>query len=115
MENYLTDKTEKSLDDIIKYIKSQEEYKNVIKLRQLMKQDPKLLEQIEQVKRKQKEYIRSQKDKEIEKELEKLKEELEDNILYFEYNINLNKVNEMISLVKDELNNYFYNLTNILK
>lgn len=115
MEKYLTNNIQESIEGIIKYIKSQEEYKNVIKIRELMKNDDKLLEQIKDVKNKQKEYIRSGKDIKKKEELQHLKDKLERNLLYFEYKNNLDKVNEMISLVTDELNNYFIELTNILK
>ena len=50
-----------------------------------------------------------------------LKEELDNklnllnnNKLFVTYSYHLDKVNDMIKLVKDELNEYFYEITNIL-
>lgn len=115
MENYLSKKTIDTIQDIIKYIKEKEEYKRYIKLRKMLSKDKKTLIEIEKLKEKQKEYIRSKKNKKIKKELDELEEQLENNIIYFEYNKCVNKLNEMISLITDEINQYFYEITNILK
>ena len=45
-------------------------------------------------------------------ELDEVKNKLNEIPIYVIYNQNLEKVNEMINLVKDELNTYFDNLLN---
>lgn len=115
MEKYLSNNTINKLNNIVNYIKESTEYKEYIKLRRIMSKDDNLKEQITKLKQKQKEYIKSNKDEKIKIELDKLKEELESNIIYFQYNNCIYKINEKIDLIKDELNNYFILLTNILK
>lgn len=115
MEKYLSKKTEEKIDNLINYIKSTDEYKKVIEIRKQIKQDKELLDLIENVKEKQKQYIRSNKQEELKEQLENLMIDLEENSLYFEYNKNLQEVNLLLETVKYELNNYFTNVTNILK
>lgn len=115
MEKYLSNKTSNILNQIIIYIKESKEYKDYLKLSEKISEDENLLAKIDNLKEKQKEYIRSNKDEKIKKELDKLREQLEENIVYFKYNDCVHKINEKINLIKDELNDYFLYITNILK
>lgn len=104
---------EKNLDEIIDFIKSQEEYKRCISLKKKMKENNELTSLIEDIKSKQKEYIRSNRDLNKEKELEELNKKLEEFPIYLEYNNNLKIINEEIELLKERLNNYFTSIINI--
>ena len=99
------------LDEIINYITNSSEYKNCISLKDKMSNNSKLMDKINKVKELQKNYIKSN-DLSIKKELDLLIDELNDEPLYYNYINNLEKVNEMISFVNDELNNYFYRVIN---
>ena len=99
------------LNKIIDYITNSSEYKKCISLKEKMSNNSKLMDKINKVKVLQKKYIKSN-DLSIKKELDLLIEDLNNEPLYYNYMNNLEKVNEMISFVNDELNNYFYRVIN---
>ena len=99
------------LNKIIDYITNSSEYKKCISLKNKMSNNTKLMDKINKVKVLQKKYIKSN-DLSIKKELDLLIDELNDEPLYYNYMNNLEKVNEMISFVNDELNDYFYKVIN---
>ena len=99
------------LNKIIDYITNSSEYKKCISLKDKMSNNSKLMDKINKVKVLQKKYIKSN-DLSIKKELDLLIEELNNEPLYYNYMNNLEKVNEMISFVNDELNDYFYRVIN---
>ena len=96
---------------MINYITNSSEYKKCISLKEKMSNNSKLMDKINKVKELQKNYIKSN-DLSIKKELDLLIDELNDEPLYYNYINNLEKVNEMISFVNDELNDYFYRVIN---
>lgn len=106
--------TKKSLDELIDYIKNTEDYKQVLILKKEIDKDEELKKIINDVKIYQKKYVRSNFDERLKKELDKKLEELNTNKLFVTYSYHLDRVNDMIKLVKDELNEYFYEITNIL-
>ena len=99
------------LNKIIDYITNSSEYKKCISLKNKMSNNTKLMDKINKVKVLQKKYIKSN-DLSIKKELDLLIEDLNNEPLYYNYMNNLEVVNEMISFVNDELNNYFYRVIN---
>ena len=99
------------LNKIIDYITNSSEYKKCISLKDKMSNNSKLMDKINKVKELQKNYIKSN-DLSIKKELDLLIEDLNNEPLYYNYMNNLEVVNEMISFVNDELNNYFYRVIN---
>ena len=99
------------LNKIIDYITNSSEYKKCISLKDKMSNNSKLMDKINKVKVLQKKYIKSN-DLSIKKELDLLIEDLNNEPLYYNYMNNLEKVNEMISFVNDELHNYFYRVIN---
>lgn len=99
------------LNKIIDYITNSSEYKKCISLKDKMSNNSKLMDKINKVKVLQKKYIKSN-DLSIKKELDLLIEDLNNEPLYYNYMNNLEKVNEMISFVNDELNDYFYKIIN---
>ena len=99
------------LNKIIEYITNTEEYNNTIKLKEQMNNNSELINLVEEVKKLQKEYIKTNRD-DIKKKLDDKVSSLEEYPIYKSYNDNLEKVNQMISYVNDELNDYFDSVVN---
>jgi len=104
-------KLNNSIDEVVNYIINTKEYKDCIKYKELMDEDNNIKELVSKIKKLQKEYVRTE-DKDIKDELDILEKELNNNDIYIKYNQNLEIVNQMISYVKDELNDYFDKLLN---
>lgn len=102
----------KELDKVISCIMDSYEYKMCITLQDKMKDNDEISDLIEKVKDTQKKYIRSNYSDKIKKELDNYQERLENIPIYQIYLSNLKVVNEKIEIVKDILNDYFYNLLN---
>lgn len=115
MEKYLNDETYKSLEELIKTIKSSFEYRECIRLKKEISKDKELIKVIEKVKKSQKDYVKSYYSESKKKVLDEDMELLENNKKYVLYTYYLDKVNNYISEIKCELNDYFFDVTNILK
>ena len=102
---------DKEINDVVNSITSSEAYKKCLEIKEKMKDNTDVNTRVNKIKKLQKEYIRSNDDS-ILKELDILKEELNSIPIYYMYNQYLEEVNQMISYVNDELNNYFNNLFN---
>ena len=102
---------DKALDDVVSCILNSKEYKECVSIKEKMNNNTEITTRINKIKQLQKKYMRTL-DLEVEKELNILESELDEIPIYHIYNENLNKVNEMISYVNDELNDYFYKLLN---
>lgn len=100
-----------ALNEVINTIINSDDYKKCIELKNTMSSNEKLVSLIEKIKKLQKKYVNTN-DQEILAELEKLEEELNNIPIYVIYMQYLEKVNEKIEFVKDELNNYFYEVLN---
>ena len=107
----MTKELEEKLDDLIAVIKNSYEYQQCIEIKKQMDQNKELNDLINKVKKLQQKYIRTQ-EKNIKEELKKNQEELNQIPIYCEYNQYLAIVNEKIELIKDELNEYFYQKLN---
>ena len=107
----LNKEVKENIEDIVTYITSSESYIRCIDIKKQMDENKDLCEKIKEIKKLQKEYIRSN-DNDIKNELDNLVNEINNIPIYVEYNNSLEEVNEMISLVKDRLNEYFYNKLN---
>lgn len=99
------------LDEVVKVIKGSKEYKTCIDLKKQMESNEDINSLVKKIKILQKKYIRTN-DKSIKLELDNLEKELNEIPIYHIYMENLEKVNDMINYVKDELNNYFDLLLN---
>ena len=99
------------LDNIVKVIKDSKEYKTCVELKSKMEDNEDINSLVKKIKILQKKYIRTN-DKNIKLELDSLEKELNEIPIYHIYMENLEKVNDMINYVKDELNNYFDLLLN---
>ena len=105
------EKLNKSLDEVVLCIKNSKEYKKCIELKEKMKSNDEINSLVKEIKLKQKKYIRTN-DSNILSELNELEERLNCIPIYNVYTKNLEKVNEYINYVKDELNDYFIELLN---
>lgn len=100
-----------ALNEVINTIINSDDYKKCIELKNTMASNEALVSLIEKIKKLQKKYVNTN-DQELLVELEKLEEELNNIPIYVIYMQYLEKVNEKIEFVKDELNNYFYEVLN---
>ena len=105
------EKLNRSLDEVVNCIKNSKEYKKCIELKEKMNSNDEINFLVKEIKLKQKKYIRSN-DSNILGELNELEERLNCIPIYHVYTKNLEKVNEYINYVKDELNDYFDKLLN---
>lgn len=101
-----------SINELINVITNSKEYKIVVELKEKMNTNDELMKLIRDVKILQKKYIKSNYDVAIKQELEDKKSKLNEIPIYFIYTENLRIVNEMISVITDELNTYFSNKLN---
>ena len=101
-----------SLDQVISCIMNSKEYQKCILLKKKMNDNEELCSFIDKVKKTQKRYIQSNYSESIKNELDHYQRELEEIPIYQIYLQNLKIVNEKIEIVKDSLNDYFYQLFN---
>lgn len=100
----------KKLEEVITVIKDSKDYQECIKLKEKMKKNVELMQLIDTLKTLQKEYVKNgYQDKE---KLEEVENKLYEIPIYVTYMERLEKVNQMISYVEDDLNDYFYQLFN---
>lgn len=100
-----------ALNEVINTIINSDDYKKCIELKNTMSSNEELVSLIEKIKKLQKKYVNTN-DQEILVELEKLEEKSNNIPIYVIYMQYLEKVNEKIEFVKDELNDYFYEVLN---
>ncbi len=106
------EKLYQSVDDVISMISNSFEYQSCLSLKKKMMENDELSHMIQDIKKLQKDYIKSNYDPSIKSQLDQLEEKVSSIPIYYIYNQNLEKVNEMISYVNDSLNDYFYHLMN---
>ena len=106
------EKLNKELDELVDYIKNTDDYKKCIKLKKQMDENEEVKSLIKEIKLLQKKYIRSNYDNKIKTILDEKNKMLFEIPIYVMYNQHLESVNNMISYVKDSLNDYFYELLN---
>lgn len=102
---------DKALDEVINCIIESDDYKKCIEIKEQMSKNTELMELIEEIKRLQKKYVNTNSE-EVLAELTELEEKLNSIPIYVIYMQHLEKVNEKIEFVKDELNDYFYKILN---
>ena len=99
MEKFMTDKLTTSLDELIEVVTRSKEYKTCLELKKKMQKNLELIDLIEKLKAKQKQYVKSFfQDEKIKEELNELEEKINSIPLYITYNQNLEAINEMIFL-----------------
>jgi len=101
----------KELEEVINIIINSNDYKSCIQLKEKMSTNKEICELVDKIKVLQKKYVREN-GEEVLEELKLLEERLNEIPIYVIYMQHLEKVNEMINYVKDELNDYFYKVLN---
>lgn len=101
----------KELEEVINTIINSDDYKSCIQLKEKMSTNKEICGLVDKIKVLQKKYVRENGEEELE-ELKLLEERLNEIPIYVIYMQHLEKVNEMINYVKDELNDYFYKVLN---
>lgn len=100
----------KKLEGVILTIKNSSDYQECIQLKEKMKKNQELMSLIEQLKSAQKEYVKDGgQNKAV---LEQLESQLYEIPIYVVYMDHLNRVNQMITYVEEDLNQYFYEMFN---
>ena len=102
---------DKALEDVINCIKNSPEYMECIELKKKMDNNTEINSLIKDIKLLQKKLLRTD-SLEVEEELNSKINRLNEIPIYSIYNQKLNVINEKISYVNDELNDYFYKLLN---
>lgn len=101
-----------ALNEVILCITDSYEYKECLRLKNIMYNNSDVTSLVNQIKSLQKKYVRSNYDDNLGNELEDLEKKLLSIPIYAIYMKNLDCVNSMINYVKDELNDYFYQILN---
>lgn len=101
----------KALDDVINCIIESDDYKKCEEIKKQMNNNTELMELIDKIKKLQKKYVNTNDDDTL-IELKELEEKLNSIPIYVIYMQYLDRVNEKIEYVKDELNDYFYKVLN---
>ena len=102
----------KALDQVIECITRSSEYQTCLSIKEKMIHNDEVMNLIETVKKTQKKYIRSNYSEKVKEELDSYQKQLMNIPIYHMYNDSLEKVNEMISYVKDTFNDYFNQVLN---
>ena len=112
MNNKILDK----VDEIITYIKDTDEYKDYLLLKDKLSKHEKATSLIKEVKKIQKELVRSEINNMdtslLEKEYQDKLTELNKIPLYNDYSNTVDKLNSMYKLIKERLDDYFYSKLN---
>ena len=104
-------KLSKAVSDVVAAITESVEFKECIRLKSKMEASCDIMELVDDIKKLQKKYIRTQ-DDEVKAELDRKEEKLNSIPLYGSYQKKLSEVNQKIEIIKDELNDYFYKVVN---
>ena len=104
-------KLNKALNELIFVIKNSDDYKKCVEIKEKLAKNNDVCRLVQKIKKDQKEYVRNN-DLKIKEKLDQEIIELEQIPIYKEYMKHLDKINEMIYIVKEKLNNYFDKLVN---
>lgn len=102
----------KAMDELITYLLQHPDYQACLELKEKMEQSGEILSLIDDIKITQKKYVQSNYDEVFKIKLDELEKRLYLIPIYVLYMQHLERVNEMIEFVKDEMNQYFYQLLN---
>lgn len=102
----------KALEEVVLEIKKSRNYQECIRLKKQMNQNEQLMSIIAEIKKLQKQCVRNPGDGKVKTLLDEKTDELYQIPLYQVYMNYLEQVNQEISYVKDELNEYFTTVCN---
>lgn len=101
----------KALTAVVDTIINSNDYKACLEIKEKMSKNEEIVQLVEKIKKIQKKYVNTN-HSELLQELKELENRLNDIPIYVIYMQHLEKVNQMIDLVKDEINDYFYEVLN---
>lgn len=104
-------KLNNAVDEIVTAIVDCDEFKDCIRLKEKMEKSDEIKELVQTIKKLQKQLIKTD-DPSVREELEKVQDRLNSIPLFDSYQKNLAKVNDKIEFIKDEINNYFFEVVN---
>lgn len=104
-------KLSKAISEVVTSITDSEEFKECIRLKEMMDKSSEIKELVDAIKVLQKKYVRTQ-DEKVKEELDAKQVRLDSIPLYDSYQKKLAEVNRKIDFIKDELNDYFYKVVN---
>ena len=107
----MVNQMDKALNDVIDCIKNSPEYIECVELKKKMDSNEEINKLIKDIKLLQKKLLRTD-SIEVQEELDSKINRLNEIPIYSIYNQKLNVINEKISYVNDELNDYFYKVLN---
>lgn len=99
------------MEEVINCIIDSSDYKKCVEIKDQMRNNKELMKLIDDIKILQKKYVKTNSD-EVLRELKELEEKLNSIPIYVIYMQHLEKVNEKINFVRDELNDYFDKVIN---
>ena len=104
-------KLDNALDELILSITETDDFKDCIRIKEKMSTNEEIQGLIDSIKKLQKKYVRTM-DDDVKKQLQDVQEQLDNIPLYNSYQKKLSDVNKKIDFIKEELNDYFYNVVN---
>ena len=104
-------KLDNALDELILSITETDDFKDCIRIKEKMSTNEEIQGLIDSIKKLQKKYVRTM-DDDIKKQLQDVQEQLDNIPLYNSYQKKLLDINKKIDFIKEELNDYFYNVVN---
>ena len=107
MNNQIEDK----INEINNYIMNTSYYKNYLKAKEIISKREDLNLLIDKIKQEQKDIIKNP-SKKLKEELNNNIKILESDITYIEYKNNLIEINNMLAIIENKLNKYFYDVFN---
>ena len=112
----MSEELEKKIDEIIDIIKTSSEYQDYQYLKNKLEQNKRIKDQVDEIKKIQKELVKKEYVKEdvstLEKEYQKKLEELEEIPLYSDFIETQNKLNKTIKQIEERFQKYFDQKTN---
>ena len=112
MDKYNNDAIFEQVKKLITTILESDMYQQYLLVEEKMKRNSTIMEQIQQVKQLEKKYVRSGFQEEALKEqIDTIYQQLKNNPLYRNYEQSFDKVNELFTFLKEDLNDYFQKIS----
>jgi len=116
MEKYVNNLILDKVDNLIDFIKDSQEYKDYVFLSEKLSNNKKVNDYIKRIKFLQKEIVKKELNHDdissLEEEINLLLDKLNKVPLYVEFTSKQEELNEIFQLVKNTLNQYFYDIFN---
>ena len=101
------------VEEIVKFIKTSDIYKNYLKSKELLSLDKELINLIEDIKKYQKEIVKNiNKKEELELKIKENLDILNENPIYLEYLNYQEELNNILTIFENKINKYFEDVFN---